>query len=136
MLLRLGIALVIAGYRGCISNMAGTDSQDSLWVIGVHSLIIPDVELPKLEREALKGSPDAAFRLYRYHQSVRLDFKEGLFWAQIAAENGHPVGQYNLGFLWRNDPDPRNRLRARFWLERAAEKGDSLAVDLLRELSE
>jgi hypothetical protein len=63
MLLRLGIALVIAGYRGCISNMAGTDSQDSLWVIGVHSLIIPDVELPKLEREALKGSPDAAFRL-------------------------------------------------------------------------
>jgi hypothetical protein len=63
---------VIAGYRGCVSSMAGTDSRDSLWVIGVHSLTIPDVELPKFEGEALKGSPDAELMLYRSHQSVRL----------------------------------------------------------------
>lgn len=114
--------------------MAGAHSQ-AFYIIGVHSLIIPEAELASLEHEALQGSPDAAFRLHRYYQSVRLDFKEGLFWAQIAAENGHPVGQYNLGFILRNDPDPRNRLRARFCLDRAADNGVSLAIDLLKELS-
>jgi hypothetical protein len=56
MLLRLGIALVMVGCVGCVSSMAGTNSQDSLWVVGVHNLIIPAAELPKLESEALKGS--------------------------------------------------------------------------------
>lgn len=53
--------------------MAGTHSQ-AFYILGVHSLIIPEAELPSLEHEALKGSPDAAFRLHRYYQSVRLDF--------------------------------------------------------------
>ncbi|HXH11320.1 MAG TPA: hypothetical protein VNP04_16355 [Alphaproteobacteria bacterium] len=135
MLLKLALALVMVALVGCSSNMAGTHSQ-VFYILGVHSLIIPEAELPSLKHEALKGSPDAAFRLSLYYESVRLDFKEGLFWTQIAAENGHPSGQYNYGFRLRNDPDPRNRLRARFWLERAAENGVSLAVDLLKELSE
>ena len=45
------------------------------------------------------------------------------------------AGQYNLGFLLRDDPDPRNQRRARYWLKRAAEGGDETAAQLLKEIS-
>jgi hypothetical protein len=41
--------------------------------------------LPRFKRAAMRGSPEAAYKLYEYFR----ESNEGLFWAIIAAQNGH-----------------------------------------------
>ena len=104
-------------------------------IAGNEAFIIPEPDLPKLEADALSGSQEAAFRLYLFYEFVRLDPKQSLFWVTISAENGHPVGQYNLGVKLTNDKDLRNRQRALFWLRRSADQGNQRAVELLHQLA-
>lgn len=119
-----------------VINAMDTDKSKGKPVIMMGSDALSDTEISQLERQALKGSAETAFRLYKYYEHSHINFSESLYWARIAAENGHPNGQYALGFRLRNDPDPRNRQRARFWLERSAANGVSLAVELLKEIPE
>ena len=63
-----------------------------------------------------------------------MDHVESLLWAQIAAENGGHINEYNYGFMLHRDPNSRNQQRAVFWLERAARAGDKEAEWLLKEL--
>lgn len=82
--------------------------------------------------KALKGDADSASRLTRHF--YQLDAVQGAFWEQIAAENGDTVGQFNFALNLLENKDERSRMRARFWLERAAANGASPALDLLGQL--
>ncbi len=86
----------------------------------VFSLAIPSNEIASVEEKALDGDPESANRLVSHYQMFAYDKKSALHWARIAAENGSLVGQYNLGFLLHDDPDPNNRRRAIYWLKRVS----------------
>ena len=53
-------------------------------------------------------------------------------WFRAAAEQGHPLGQYNLGFMFVNgdgtDSDPAEALK---WFRLAAKQGESSAQNSL-----
>ena len=105
-------------------------------VPGIQGAIISREQFPKLEKEALLGVPESAFRLSLFFESVRLDMKEALYWLTIAAENGHAVAQYNLAVFLLEDRDTRSRQRARFWLKQASKQGHTKATELLKEVSD
>lgn len=134
-ILGVGSAAVMLSLS-CVRQGMPNNDLSGIPVMGNQAYVLSGDEIRALQDQALKGSPESALRLHLFYEFVRLDFAESLHWVRIAAENGDPVGQYNLGFKLRNDPDPRNRIRARFWLERAAKNGDSLAAKLLKELPE
>ena len=104
--------------------------------MGNQSLVLTDAEIKALEPQALKGSAEAAKRLCDFYDFVRMDRVKSMFWAQIAAENGGRINEYNYGFMLHEDSNPNNQQRARFWLERAARAGDKEAEELLKELPE
>jgi len=113
--------------------MANDNSKERFVRLG-SGYHLTETEVKVLQDEALRGSPEPAFRLHLYYELDREDRAESLFWLRIAAENGHPGGQYSLGVRLSEDRDPRNRQRAIFWLERAAANGEELGVDLLNRL--
>jgi TPR repeat protein len=100
---------------------------------GLAGLGIPEKDLSAFEERALGGDAEAAHRLSTFYSMVRYDPKQCLYWTAIAAENGSIPAQVNLGLLLRDDPDPKNRRRAVYWLKRAAETGDELAARYLKE---
>ncbi|HWR59592.1 MAG TPA: hypothetical protein VN328_11955 [Thermodesulfovibrionales bacterium] len=104
----------------------------------VHGLAIPNEDIPAFEEKALDGDPEAARRLATFYM-IRGQDAPAVYWFTIAAENGSIIGQYNLGFALRNDPDPKNRRRAVYWLKRVAQSDDKgsakMATSLLEEIS-
>ena len=100
----------------------------------VHGVALDSPELERLSSEALNGSGEAARRVLTHYLVAQGNRTEGLFWALIAAENGDVVGQYNAGFLLKDDPDPRQRVRALYWLRVAADSGNGAAKSLLQEI--
>ena len=93
---------------------------------------IPKKDIVELEKEALYGSPEAALKLYLYNDFYLSDFNEGLYWCQIAAENGDSSSMYNYAFSLVNDCKEfewdslrvkRANQRAYFWFKKAEENG-------------
>ncbi len=81
-------------------------------------------EVKRLQEQALKGSPDAAYRLWGYYEFTnKRDLEKRDFWEVIAAENGDAFSQYNYGVRLSMNKDPINKIRARFWWKKAAAKG-------------
>lgn len=103
-------------------------------VMANQGLALSEPEVSTLTQEALIGSPEAAWRLSGYYEFFRFDHQEGLFWEQIAAENGSPAGQHGLALTLLESSSPRDKFRVRFWLERAVANGSSLAFSLLGKL--
>ncbi len=50
------------------------------------SFFIEANKIPQLEKEALQGSPDAAFKLYKYYEMYLEDFNKSFYWVTIAAK--------------------------------------------------
>ena len=96
--------------------------------------IIEKSDLPKLEKEALLGSSEAAFKLYQFYGFYILDYNKSLYWVQIAAENGHVIGQHNLAYLLYNTSDINNKLRAKYWAKKSALNGNKEADEFLKEM--
>lgn len=84
--------------------------------------------LPQFKRAAMRGSPDAAYRLYQYHA----DPKEHLFWARIGAQNGHPQAPIALSRLLLKSRESNDHIRAEFWLKKAIAGGNKEAAKLLQ----
>jgi TPR repeat protein len=99
-------------------------------------LEIPSDEIEPLEMEALRGSGAAALKLFNYYDVIVVDREKSLHWAAVAAENDDPGGMYSLGFGLAQTKDKKSRVRARYWLEKAAKNGEPLAKSLLKELPE
>ncbi len=93
-------------------------------------------ELAKLEHEALLGDAKAAFRLLQNTASADKGSAnpDAMRWLTVAAENGHPIAQYTLGAKLLGGADPRDRVRAEYWLSRAAKAGDESAAQLLKRV--
>ncbi len=108
-------------------NLFEASSEDQL-----HALSDADIE--KLQQQALIGAPEPALRLHFFYDRIRQDPNESRFWARISAQNGDPVGQCTFGVILNREPDPKSRLRAKFWLKRAAESGNLHALKLLMHL--
>ena len=81
---------------GTIPGLTNENSQEKFFRLG-EEYRLSEGEIKILQGKALKGSPEAADRLYLYYELDRRDNTETLFWEKIAAENGSPKGQYNLG---------------------------------------
>lgn len=94
----------------------------------MHSILVPAKEYPALVQDALAGSGDAAFRL-SVHYSMTARVSEEIFWATIAAENGHQIAAFNLGAQLANSPNPKQRLRARYWLKKVVSSRDQQLSD-------
>jgi len=97
---------------------------------------IPPNDVAKLEREALLGDAKAAYRLLGNAalSGAAGTASDARFWLTVAAENGHPVAQYNLGAMLLGHADPRDQVRAEYWLSRAARSGDASAALLLKRV--
>ena len=91
-----------------------------------------DAQQKQLEAEALRGSPEAARTLATFHFIVRIDRDASLRWYTVGAENGDASCQYSLYHLLEVEPDPNTKIRARFWLRKAADGGLSYAKDELK----
>jgi TPR repeat protein len=106
-------------------------------VFGNSGFEIPEADQPKLEKMARSGDQDAALRLAAYYtwsfgaESGRV---RKFYWLQIAAENGSPMGEYNLGFALSLGGPSQDLTRARFWLKKAHRDGVSPAASVLHDL--
>lgn len=70
-----------------------------------------------------------------YYGSLRLDSKQELYWARIAAENGDDSGfMYGYAVLLNSRPgvDSNERARVQFWLRKAASLGSKEAQQALK----
>ena len=92
-------------------------------------------DIPGLERAALAGDGSAALRLADFYDLRQLAYAKAMYWMQIAAEDGSPIGQYNYAHMLADDQragamgetDPKARelakLRASYWFKQAAKQG-------------
>lgn len=73
-----------------------------------------DAQSKELETKALMGDGRIAMRL---SNTPTFTAQEKRFWLTISAEDGFPGGILELGAALRiDDSDPRNVVRARYWL--------------------
>jgi hypothetical protein len=127
---RLGVTFVALSLCGARLGGAADDAR-----------AISPADQAKLERQALLGDAKAAYRLLG---NAALGSTPGAgaapgtgdasFWLAVAAENGHPIAQYNLGAMLLGHADPRDRVRAEYWLALAAKAGDTSAAELLKRV--
>jgi len=134
------LIIVVIAFCGICFNY-GVHSSEHLPLISevpseTHFLGLPTrSELPALKNSAMMGSGEDAVRLASWY----LKFPQGddthLKWTNIAAENGNPIGQFNLALrLLENKNDPLAVTRARYWLLASAVQGSILAREELQEL--
>jgi len=131
-LLKISIIIFLTG--GFIMSCKD-DKQNNKPVLPCASFYIEKSELPKLEKEALLGSPEPAFKLFQYYEFYIFNNDKSLYWVTISAENGHVIGQHNLAYtLFMNNHDINDILRARFWAKKAVSGGNKEALELLKEI--
>ena len=99
-------------------------------IAGVQDLGVATKDIPDLRSQALLGSGDAAFRLYRYYDFVVLDQKQAEYWLAIAAENGNALAQFNYSYKLAKNTNADDQLRAIYWAELVVKnENDTSAVD-------
>lgn len=84
--------------------------------------------------DAVRGSPQAARKLATYHFIVRGDRDLALKWYTVGAENGDAACAFGLYNVLNGSADDQQRLRAMFWLHKAADGGLRYAQDELRSI--
>jgi TPR repeat protein len=99
-----------------------------------QSLVLNAKQQQALAVEAMRGSTEAATKLFLFYGFVALNPTEEHRWVVVGAENGDPVAQYNLYKDLINSDDDLDKLRAEFWLKKAAAAGDSRAKSELQDL--
>ncbi len=93
-----------------------------------------DVTTCQLTVQALDGSESAAIALANAALPLS-DDETQFYWLRVAAENGSPEGMRRLGEalagLQYRDYGTAHTIRAKFWLEKAADRGDAKAKAIL-----
>lgn len=100
---------------------------------GNEGLLLSDKQITADSQKALGGDGDAAKELGGYYLMAVGDRAKAEYWYCIAAENGDPGSQRSYANLLLKD-SKENNVRAIFWLQRAADGGDSLAKVMLEKL--
>lgn len=95
-----------------------------------------DIDKCKATVDALSGSGEAALRLAK--GMAPDDISGQHYWLHIAAQYGSPEGMRRLAQALIELPDTTygrvHRIRARYWLERAAQSGDIEAKNLMSQI--
>ncbi|HOS41718.1 MAG TPA: hypothetical protein PLG31_18460 [Spirochaetota bacterium] len=125
------IIIIIVSFVSCKND----DSKQSKPFFPSMEFDIKKPELPVLEKEALLGSPDAAFKLFQYYNFTVSENEKTMYWLTIAAENGNSVGQHNLAYkMYMKNENPNNKLRAIYWAKKSISNGNQKARLLLAEI--
>jgi TPR repeat protein len=90
-------------------------------------------KIPKKRRAGIAGLPTRGTRVPSTTlgsctpgRGVPQDFKEALRWFRLAAEQGDPAAQFNLGLMYDEGTGiPQDFKEAARWYRRAAEQGDA-----------
>lgn len=100
---------------------------------GVKDVGMPEYgQLEGLKASALAGEGHAALQLSLWYMKFPDGVNAGEYWDRIAAENGSPVGQCNLGSrMLKEASDVGTAARARYWLGLSARQGFEPASGLL-----
>jgi TPR repeat protein len=88
----------------------------------------------QLAQQAEKGDAEAARKLALYYYLAENDNKKGFYWNEKAAANGHIRAQFEVGqdYLTGTGPTKTKDFRkAKYWLQKAALKGDGEAKKYL-----
>ena len=89
-------------------------------------------ERVELEKEALRGSTEAAERLAT-SAFFSNDIDQANYWLTIGAENGDPHAMYLLWSTRQMVVNPKlSKERGMYWLKRAADLGNKYAIQELR----
>ncbi|MGN6480310.1 hypothetical protein [Luteibacter sp.] len=99
-----------------------------------QSLVLNTQQQQTLAVQAMRGSVEAATKLFLFYGFVALNPTEEHRWVVVGAENGDPVAQYNLYKDLVNSDDDLDKWRAEFWLRKSAAAGDSRAKSELENL--
>ena len=121
-ILSLGIFL-IASLTGCHTDKPVYTTN--------YSTFLSSQDIGILEVQAQRGDGVAAFKLSEYYNFNTDQRDLAIHWLSIAATNGYPSAQYNLGFHYNEINDRQN---ARYWYERALTNGMDEAAQRLSEL--
>lgn len=92
-----------------------------------------------LKKSALQGNVEAESFLGRdlsQKNSCRgAQFSEAIQWLTKAAGKGNGLAQYRLGKMYlKGEGIARNKTKARFWLQKAADNGNKYAAAALKDL--
>ncbi len=82
-----------------------------------------------LEKQALQGSGLAAREIALFHGTR--DDRLFEYWNQIGAENGDGLCQYNYASILWDKKDSYSKMRAIYWMRKAAAKKVHLAEESL-----
>lgn len=113
-----------------------TDNKDEQMQSPVSTgstYFLSETDIHLLEKKAEKGDKDSAFKLYQYYSLVALDEKIGYQWLVKAAENGHPIAQYNLSVSLLTNGKISD---AAFWARKASDNGVELSDELNKLINE
>lgn len=108
--------IVLAAFGALLSNVAWNFWQDRPVAMSDPSYLNKD----RLQRHADKGEPDAQYllgNLYFSGHTVKADEKEAARLFTLAAKQGHPLAQYQLGIMLQLN---NNHEEAFNWLKKAA----------------
>ena len=105
----------------------------ALVIFVAGSAFAAECDLPCKMDKALQGDGQAALdmaqaSLYQSHEIM-------INWYRIAAENGHPVGQWNYAnWLVTDSKSRQDCIRAVYWFKRAHASGHNGAKDAASQL--
>ena len=144
--LRLSWGIAITGALAAISGMVSCRSNQSistgakeadaaayLFVFG-DSFAISPTEMEGIVRDANRGDPKAALRLWNYWGIYRRDQINAVYWLRKAARNGSAMSQYNLAVLIRDGVEQGGIAEARYWFHQASLGGVREAREELKKL--
>ena len=83
--------------------------------------------------DAQKDLSDVQFSLGHIHD-CKGEFKEALEYYKLAGENGHAVGQFNVGIMLCKKAAGRNLREAEKWLKESQKNGYPPATETLGEV--
>lgn len=103
-------------------------------IAGVKGMDLSEVEERQLLDQAGQGNTEAAVRLGKFYDFVKLNPGKAIFWFRKAAENADVYSQYNLGIRLIARQDDASRKEGIYWLEKAEKNGEPLAKSALEDL--
>jgi TPR repeat protein len=129
----VSVAVSCRSNRSVSTDAKGADAAGLAFVLG-DSYAIPPAQMEGVIRDANRGDPKAALRLWHHWEFFRRDQMNAVYWLRKAARNGSAMAQYNLAVLIRDGAEQGSTAEARYWFHQASLGGVREARDELQKL--
>ena len=95
-----------------------------------------NLEKKVIEKLVKNGDIDTIIKLAEYYEEIK-DYLTAFSYYEMAAEQGNPTAQFNLGYFYKNGLGvEQDYKKAKEWYEKAAEQGNASAQNNLGYLYE